>query len=297
MNEILSSVRRTPYQSIAAFLVLFFTILLSTAIFMSLSFLFGFLNQVETRPQVIVFFQAKTSENDIFKMKDELMNTGKITSIKYISKKDAFNIYKESNKNTPSLMEMTPQDILPASLELNAKKPEYLPQIAAYLKDKPGVDEVQFNKDILDRLLALTSTIRKISFVLFSYLIFMSIMVFVTIILFKIALKKEEIEVLRLLGANNFYIRKPFLKEGMFFGLTTAISSFLIIMGCLWYFSGPLTNYLKGSSNLTLSMFTFNFQIWPASWEYLLLTLTLSCLFGVGIALIATFIATSKYLD
>jgi cell division transport system permease protein len=297
MKEILSSIRRTPYQSIAAFLVLFFTTLLSTAIFMSLSFLFGFLTQVETRPQVVVFFQTKTSENDIFKLKNELMNTGKLTSTKYVSKKDAFNIYKESNKNTPLLMEMTPQDLLPASLELNAKKPEYLPQIASFLKNKPGVDEVQFNKDILDKLLSLTSTIRKISFILFSYLIFMAIMVFVTIILFKIALKKEEIEVLRLLGANSFYIRKPFLKEGAFFGLTTAILAYIIILGSLWSFSPAINGYLRGSSNLSLSIDNYTFQIWPLSWEYLLLTLVLSCLFGVGIALIATFIATSKYID
>lgn len=297
MKEILSSIRRTPYQSIAAFLVLFFTILLSTAIFMSLSFLFGFLTQVETRPQVVVFFQTKASENEIFKLKNELMDTGKLTSTKYVSKKEAFNIYKESNKNTPLLMEMTPQDLLPASLELNAKKPEYLPQIADFLKNKPGVDEVQFNKDILDKLLSLTSTIRKIAFVLFSYLIFMSIMVFVTIILFKIALKKEEIEVLRLLGASSFYIRKPFLKEGVFFGLATAISSFLIIVGSIWSFSPSISNYLKGSSNLSLSVVGYPFQVWPLSWEYLLLTLLLSCVFGVVIALIATFIATSKYID
>src|SRR6476469_5052402 len=98
MREIWTSIRRTPYQSLSAFMVLFFSIFLSIAIFMSLSFLFGFLSQVETRPQVIVFFQSKTPENSIFKLKDELMNSGKISSIKYVSKKEAFQIYKESNK-------------------------------------------------------------------------------------------------------------------------------------------------------------------------------------------------------
>ena len=297
MKEVMTSIRRTPYQSIAAFLVLFFTILLSTAIFMALSFLFGFLSQVETRPQVVVFFQSKTSENDIFKLKDELMGTGKITSIKYVSKTDAFNIYKESNKNTPLLMEMTPKDLLPASIELNAKEPSYLPQIAELLKNKQGVDEVQFNKDILDKLLSLTSAIRKITFVLFSYLIFMSIMVFVTIILFKIALKKEEIEVLRLLGASNHYIRKPFLKEGMFFALSTAVLSFLTLLGLVLANASGITGYLKGSSNLTMNFASLTLRVWPLSLEYLLLTLLLACTFGVGIALIATFIATTKYLD
>ncbi len=296
MRDILASIKRTPYQSIAAFLVLFFTILLSTALFMSLSFLFGFLSQVETRPQVVIFFQSKTSENDIFKLKDELMSTGKLSSIKYISKKDAFNIYKQSNKNTPLLMEMTPQDLLPASLELNAKQPSYLPEIADHIKNKAGVDEVQFNKDIFEKLLSLTSAIRKISFVLFGYLIFMSIMVFATIILFKIALKKEEIEVLRLLGASNFYVRKPFLKEGIFFGFATAVLSFLVIIATLLYFSSAITHYLKGTSRLTFTIASYMFQIWPISPDFMLLTLALACAFGMIIAFIASFIATSKYL-
>jgi cell division transport system permease protein len=115
--------------------------------------------------------------------------------------------------------------------------------------------------------------------------------------LFKIALKKDEIEVLRLLGASSYYIRKPFLKEGMFFGLATAVPAFAIIMGIIFYFRESLNAYLQSSGNLALHVFNYPFTIWPLSWEYLLLTLVLSCFFGVGIALVATFIATAKYLD
>jgi cell division transport system permease protein len=297
MKEILTSIRRTPYQSLAAFLVLLFTILLSTALFMSLSFLFGFLRHVETRPQVVIFFQTKTSENEIFKLKDELMKSGKVDSVKYVSKKEAFNIYKESNKNTPLLMEMTPQDLLPASLELNAKHPTDLPQIANYLQSQPGVDEVQFNKAIFERLLSLTSTIRRISFAMFAYLIFMSIIVFITIILFKIALRKDEIEVLRLLGASNFYIKKPFLKEGVFFGLVTSIFSFLIILGALLYFNRTINEYFKGINSLKLNVMNYAFTVWPMNVEFLAFTLGLSCLFGITIGLIASYIATQKYLS
>jgi cell division transport system permease protein len=297
MREVLTSIRRTPYQSLAAFLVLFFTILLSTALFMALSFLFGFLGHVETQPQVVIFFQTKTSENDIFKLRDDLMKSGKIESVKYISKKDAFKIYKESNKNTPLLMEMTPEDLLPASLELNAKSPAFLPEIANILKTKPGVDEVQFNKDIFEKLLSLTATIRKISFVMFAYLIFMSIIVFVTIILFKIALRKDEIEVLRLLGASNFYIRKPFLKEGIFFGLVTAVLSFVVIVGILWYFTPAMSEYFKGIPSLKLVVSSYPLTVWPLNFEFLGLTLLLACVYGTTIGLIASYIATNKYLD
>src|SRR3989344_1029773 len=126
MNEILTSIRRTPYQSFAAFLILFFTLFLSTIMFISLSFLYGLLGYVETRPQVTVYFQTKTPQNEIFNIRDKLMNSDKVESIKYISKADAYKIYKELNKDNPLLLEMVTSDNLPASLEIFAKKPTFL---------------------------------------------------------------------------------------------------------------------------------------------------------------------------
>ena len=70
MRNILISLRRTPYQTLSAFLVLFLSLFLSIALFISLSFLYGILGYIETRPQVTVYFQTKTSETDIFKVRD-----------------------------------------------------------------------------------------------------------------------------------------------------------------------------------------------------------------------------------
>src|SRR3990167_3661333 len=121
MKEIFTSIRRTPYQSLAAFLILFFTLFMSTAIIISLSFFYGLLHYVETRPQVTVYFQTGTHENEIFKLRNNLMNSNQIQSIKYVSKDEAYKIYKELNKDNPLLLEMVSSDILPASLEIFAK--------------------------------------------------------------------------------------------------------------------------------------------------------------------------------
>ncbi|MEN9327208.1 MAG: hypothetical protein RI947_16 [Candidatus Parcubacteria bacterium] len=296
MKDILTSIRRTPYQSLAAFMVLFFTLFLSTSLFILLSFLHGLLGYVETRPQVTVYFQQKASENQIYKLRDDLIASGKVADAKYISKDSAFKIYKEQNKDNPLLLEMVSASILPASLEIFAKKPEFLPEIAEYIKKQPGVDEVHFQKDIFDRLLNLTSILRKTTVVLFAFLICMSIVVLSTTTLFKIALKRDEIELLRLLGATGYYIKKPFLVEGLFFGFTAALSSFLIIIGVILYFNTFITSYLQGVPALSLSMYTYTLNVWPISPLFMLITFALSALFGMGIAFIASYIATEKYL-
>lgn len=296
MREILISLRRTPYQSLSAFLVLFFTLFLSVALFVSLSFLYGILGYIETRPQVTVYFQTKTSEADIFSVRDELEKSGKVLSIKYISKDDAFQIYKDLNKDNPLLLEMVSADILPPSLEIFAKKPIYLPEIAEFLKKQSGVDEVQFQKDIVDRLLTLTSILRKVTFVFFVFLILMSVVVLTTTTMFKVALKKDEIELLKLLGATNFYIKKPFLYESMFLGFFASLLSFGILIALLFYNSPFISSYLRGVPALSLNLNFYQLVVWPINWTFLGITFALSSLFGMGIAAIASLFATQKYL-
>lgn len=296
MNELFTSIRRTPYQSSTAFLVLFFSLFLSVALFVTLSFLYGLLGYIETRPQVTVYFQTTTSQNDIFKIRDEITASGKVLSIKYISKEDAYSIYKNLNKNNPLLLEMVSADILPASLEIYATKPVYLPEIAEYLKKQGGVDEVQFQKDIVDRLLTLTSILRKTTIVFFAFLILMSILVLTTTTMFKIALKKDEIELLKLLGASDFYITKPFLKEGMFLGFSAATVSCLILLGILLYISPFMSSYLRGISSLTLSLMQYQIVVWPLNPVFMGTTFGLTALFGMGMAAIASFLATQKFL-
>ena len=296
MNEVLTSIRRTPYQSLAAFLILFFTLFLSTIMLLSLSFLYGLLGYVETKPQVTVYFQTSTHEGEIFKIRDKLMNSGKVMSLKYISKEEAFKIYKQLNKDNPLLLEMVSADILPASLEIYAKKPAFLPELADFLKKEAGVDEVNFQKDILDRLLTLTDILRKTTIIFFSFLMFLAILVLTTTTLFKIALNKDEIELLRLLGASNFYIKKPFLLEAILFGLTASVGSFVIILSILLYLKPFFESYLKDISQLTLSIFVSKLTVWPLNLTFLSLAFLLSLLFGVSIAIFATLLATQKYL-
>ncbi len=296
MKEVFSSLRRTPYQTFSGFLVLFFTLFLSLVLFVSLSFLHGTLSYLETRPQVTAYFQTKTPENDIFKVRDELNASGKVLSIRYISQKEAFDIYRQMNKDNPLLLEMVSSDILPPSLEIYAKKPVFLPEIAEYLKKSGGIDEVQFQKDIVDRLLTLTNTVRQGSIVFFLYLFIMSVVVLTTTTLFKIALKKEEIELLRLIGASNFYIRRPYIMEGLVMAGIASTFSFLIMIGIILYASPFLGTYLKGITSLEVNMIFFDFTVWPLNPLFFAATYLLVLFFGMTITVISSYLATNKYL-
>lgn len=296
MISTFQSIRRTPYQSLAAFLVLFFAIFLSTVLFISVSFLSGLLNYVETRPQATVYFQRNSTEAEIFKLRDSLTESDKVLSVDYVSKEDAFAIYQELNKDKPLLLEMVSANILPASLEIHATKLEYLPQIVEFAREQAGVEEVRFAEDTSDRLQELTNALRRVSSVLFIYLSAMSIVVLATTTLFKIAMKKDEIELLRLLGATKFYIRKPYLKESLMLGLTASATSFFTAAGILFALQGLITSYLANTPAIGISIMNMSITVWPMNPVFLGLAFGVSSLFSLIIAFVASYIATQKYL-
>lgn len=297
MTDIITSIRRTPYQSLTSFLILFFTLFLSLFFFNMTSFFNGILSYVETRPQVTVYFQDKVEESDIFKIRDEVSATGKTTSIKYVSKDEALQIYKDLNKNNPLLLEMVTAEILPASLEVYATKPEYLSQIAEFLKKQNGIDEVVFQKNIVDKLVGLTTVLRRISVFVLFFLLIISVIVLMTTTAFKIALKKDEIELMTLLGASKSYVRKPFLLEGVFFGIASGTLAFLFFYLIFLYFNTFFKSYLAGIPTLPFyNLGGLNIYVWPPSLNFVLLSYFAVILFGAGIGFVGNYISTTKYI-
>jgi len=296
MKNIIHSIRRAPYQSLATFLVLFFNLLVAIVMLTGLSFLHGTLDYVETRPQVIVYFQTKASEGQIFKARDQLISSGKVQSVKYISKEDALKIYKKLNAKNPLLLEMVSADILPASLEVYAKKPVYLSEISEFLKKQPGVDEVVYQKDIVNKLVTLTNILKKTALVFFTFLTIMSVVILTAITLFKIALKKEEIELLQLLGATRSYIRKPFIIENCLFALFASIVSMGFFVAISFYLNPFLESYLQGIGNLRVGLFSLTVTVWPLNFFFLGVIFSIVSLFSLFVAFISTYLATNKYL-
>lgn len=295
MREIILSIKRNPYQSLASFLVLFFVLFLFSLVVFITSFFHGLLSYLETRPQVTIYFQTNTKEEDIIKVREELVNSGKVASVKYITQSEALKIYKEMNKDNPLLLEMVSAEALPASLEIYAKKPEYLPQIAEFLKKIPSADEVQYQKNIVERLISLTTILRKTSVVVLLYLVLMLILVLMTIFYFKILQKKEEIELLQLLGAKKSYIVKPFLKEGFFLGTVSALFSFGILLLILLYFQPFLVNYLRGINKMELTIFSFSLLVWPVNFWFTALVFFLTLVFSLFVCTISVYFAANHY--
>ncbi|MDO8582961.1 MAG: permease-like cell division protein FtsX [bacterium] len=278
------NIRRSPYQAFAAVFVM-------TLTFLFISFftflLFGSskaINYFESRPQVTAFFKNEVKQADIDELKNKLMASDKVADIKFVSKQDALKIYREQNKSDPLLLELVTADILPASLEISAVKIQDLSVISSSLKASPLVSDVVFQKDVVSVLTSWTNALRTIGLSLVIVLSLVSIFIMVIIIGVKISHKKGDIEIMRLIGATGWYIRWPFLLEGIFYGAVGALVGWIISAGALWYATPFLSEFLKG------------IPIFPLPLVFLFGLLGIEILVAVVLGTFSSFLAVLRYL-
>lgn len=278
-------IRRSPYQALAASLIMTLTLFM-VSIFLYVMVASGrMIYYFETRPQLTIFFNNDTNVSDIMKMKQEIQNTGKVAEIRYVSNEEALKIYKNLNKGEdPLLNELVTADILPSSLDVRVTSAEYLKDIYNKVKNSKIVYNISFPEEVINTLITYTSTIRKIGIVVISILLFQSIVVIVTIIGMKIIIRREEIEIMRLIGATNWFIRLPFILEGMFYGVIGAFIGGVIAYGLVLYFSPTIQSYFS------------SIPIFPLPLIQVLQIFVVEFILAIMLGAFASFIAVLRYL-
>ena len=283
-NTAWRNIRRSPYQALSAILIMTLTFLVISFFVFLLVGSSKIVNFFESKPQVTAFFKNEATQADVNLLENELSQTKKVASIKFVSKQQALAIYKEQNKNDPLLLDLVTADVLPSSFEISAVKIEDLSSISDMLQKSPIVSEVIYQKDVVAALTSWTNAIRRIGIALIVLLSLVSIFIMVTIIGVKISRKKEDIEIMRLIGATSGYIRWPFIIEGVFYGIFGATIGWVIATGTLLYATPFLESFLKG------------IPILPAQFMDLVVLLGLELVLASLLGVISSFLAVFRYL-
>ena len=278
------NIRRSPYQAFTAvFIILqtFFVVSIFTFVLWGSA---KVINYFESLPQIDVFFRNEAKQADIDSLKKQLLASGKIAGIRFVSKQEALKIYKEQNKGDPLLLELVTADILPSSFHLSAVSINDLSTIADNLKKASIVEQVVFPRQVVSKLIEWTELLRKIGIALVAVLAIDAVLIMVIIIGIKISHKREDIEIMRLIGATNWYIRWPFILEGVFYGILGAFLGYGTALGALWYVTPFLSSLLR------------DIPIFPIPPTFLLGVLGGELLLAIVLGFISSFLAVFRYL-
>jgi len=279
-------IRRSPWQNLTAVMVTTLTLLV-VSVFSLLSIgSVKILKYFESAPQVIAFFKPGQDLSDIqiANIKAQLDKTGKVNEFRYVSTREAEAIYKEKNKDNPLLLELVDYNILPASIEISAKDLNDLKELKNILQTQEGVDEVVYYEDIVTNLSRWISSVKKVGIGVIGYLTLESVLVILVIIGMQIASRKEEIEILKLIGATNWFIRKPFILTAMIYGLTGSLLAWGLSYLLLLYSTPFLAEWLG------------DIPLLPISFGVMLLLLAGELFLGIMIGIIGGLLAIHRFL-
>ena len=275
--------RRAPYQSLAAIFMTVITFFIISVFGLVVLGTHQMLNYFESRPQVTAFFKDPVNDSDVNSLKSAITAAVPVDSMNFISKDQALQIYQKQNADNPLLLDMVTADILPASLEVSAKSVTDLETIAGVMQKNPAVDQVVFQKDVVDTLKKWVGGVRLAGIILSSLLVFVSLTTIVIILGLKFTARKTEIKTLTLLGATPWYIRGPFVAEGMIYAVVGAIFGWGLTYLTLLYLTPNLVAFLQG------------IPLFPVPIWIMLSLLGGEVVLGVVIGGLASLIATRRY--
>lgn len=250
------------------------------------------LNAIQDKIDISVYFKTSAPEDEVLRVKSDLEKLKEVKSVEYISKDRALEIFKsrhEGDETITNALGELDENPLSASLNIKAENPEEYSVIAAYLNNVVSGDSIENvtynqNQSIIDRLATLIRVSRQVGVAAAIFLTIVAILVAFNTIMLGIYSNREEISIMRLVGASNLYIRGPFVVLGIIYGIITAVLSMLISAPFI-FLASPYVKLFIPEMDLA-KYFTSNFF---TLFLYLLI-------FGVGIGIISSFIAIKKYL-
>lgn len=259
-------------------------------IFLSLSNNFQHIaKQIQKNLAIVAFLEKDASDENINAIKIRLENSPYIEDVLYITSKQAKENFRKKFPELKDVVDNLELNPFPPSFEAVVKK-----NILSYdetidlvneIKNMPGIEDVQFNKDWLERIQAFSRLSKAVGFFLGGILVLASFFIISNVIKLNVLARKTEIEILRLTGATNLFIRTPFLIEGIILGLLGSLLSLLVLIIIIKTF--PV--YLGASLGTLTELISFRFL----AFSQCLAVLMSGCLIG----LIGSYSSLARFLN
>lgn len=285
---------RNKQMALAAIFVLSLVILVVTAVFFMQAGTNYLIGTIEDKIDVTAYFNVDTTEVQILNIQQEIKTEiPDLKSVEYVSRENALTQFNEKHKDndvfSQALEEVGDNPFL-ASLNIvtngDARAYEKVSDFLSKDQYKDVIDKVDFyqKKDIIEKVFSITRSINRFGFAVAFFIISIAILVVLNTMKLIVTFSGEEIATMRVMGANNWFIKAPFVVEGALFGFVSFFICFVITF-LLTYFLRDFILVLLPGFNV------FNYLL---SHFFMLVLLQLAC--GVLLGALASLVAVNKYL-
>lgn len=289
---------RNGFLSFASIIILTLSLLVIGSLVFFSALTRTYLDEIKNKVDVNVYFSLNAAETDILSLKKSLEALTEVAAVEYVSREQALIDFKEKHKDdtlTLQGLEEIGTNPFPALLNVKAKEPSQYGSVAKFLESKNAlskdgtaiVETVNYNKNkmIIDRLSRIISVVEQIGLGLTIILIIAAVIISFNTIRITIYTARDEIAVMKLVGASNTHIRGPFVVSGMMAGFVAAVTT-LVILYPLTYYGGDVTKNFSTEFTLLsyyISHFTQIFIIIVGS--------------GLILGAVSSYLAVRRYLN
>lgn len=210
----------------------------------------------EAKVEISTYLRDNATQNEITALQTDISQMPEVENVEYVSKDQAYEEFKKLYEDNPAIWQSLPQNALPASLRIKLADAKFTEEVAGRIRGAPGVDEVRFGGEIIKRLLQVTSLLRSATFVMSVILMIAAAGLIANTIRLAIYARRDEIGIMKLVGATNWFIRIPFMLEGVFAALVGALlaGGVVVLADALLFsrvgdairFLGPVLSFSSG---------------------------------------------------
>ncbi len=229
LAEALRSLRRNYFMTIAALVTVFLSMAVLGAVMVFVYNIEAVLKDVEQKVEISVFLKDSVTAEQIETLQGEIVGWEEVKQSQFVSKDEALQRLKEDMGEGADVVEDLGRNPLPASFEISLNDPEEVGKVAQRLEGREYIDEVSYGQEIAERIFQVTSVIRNILVVFLVMLGGVSILLISNTIRLSIYARRKEVEIMKLVGATNWFIRWPFVIEGIVVGTVGAAAALAVV--------------------------------------------------------------------
>lgn len=223
VSETVTNLRRNFLMTIAAISTVAISLLLLGGVQILGMVVNNMTNTWEAKVEVSAYLRPDATEGEIQTLITDVTRMPEVRDVIYLTEADALGDFKQQFSDRPELWESLRVGDLPASLRIALHNANDSEQVADAIEGAPGVDDVEFGGQIIKRLLQVNSLLRTVTLVMSVILMIASAALIANTIRVAIYARREEIGIMKLVGATNWFIRIPFMFEGMFAAFVGAL--------------------------------------------------------------------------
>ncbi len=238
------------------------------------------------KPEIIGFFNEGVEEEKILEVKNELENKPFVVEVSYVSKEEALESFIEENKDNQEVLENLTVNPFPAHLNVKVDSLDKIEEIANYFNNNDKISDVIDSLGVVDTLRKIVTGIQIFGIgllVIFSFATFMLVFLAIGLTIYS---QRDELRVMKLVGASNWYTRGPYIVQSLLYGIVSSLIACLIVGAFIYFQYNNVVSSLLGA-----------LEVKGIGLQDIIIGFSIQIMFAVFLSWLSSYIATKRYIS